>query len=532
MNFNYFTAVASAFLLSIVPGASAALYNQVIHTSHGPVQGYPAFNSTPAGDLSHWKDITVWKGIPFAATTSGENRFRAPQPASPWTKTLNAKSFGHVCPSATSGNNAYTIDEDCLNLNIWSAANSTNAKLRVVMWSYPAGSTGADALFDGAGMADQGVVYVNYNYRTGSFGWLASPELSKEFAQESGSKASGNWGLLDQIAALKWIHTNIAAFGGDPDHITVMGQSAGSAASQHLLHSPLTKGLIKGAIIQSGVRYPQDPLCSSLAENYLTLDAAEKQGTKYMASLNVSTLAQMRKLPMKDLETSLATFGSNSAWSFTATLDHYAIPDTYYNTLVKGLAHDVPVLTGNTKDESGATYGLNISMATYLRNLNSTYSGHWVQKFLDLYPAHDSKTASGAYNSQFTDRSNVGTWLWARLWATARTSPVYNYFWDHAPPSQNQGAAHESEINYVLNNLYATDKAWTQKDYAIARKMNGYWVNFIKTGDPNGEGLVQWHPANATQSAHHVGNGWGSIPVASEAKVSLFKSWFATLKKY
>ncbi|KAJ5856200.1 carboxylesterase [Penicillium soppii] len=522
-------ALASA-MLAFTPFASAALYDQVIQTNNGPVQGYAAFNSTPTGGLTHWKDITVWKGIPFAATTAGENRFRAPQPASSWNETLDARSWGNVCPSATSGSD-YTIDEDCLNLNIWSAANSTNAKLPVVMWSYPAGSTAADSLFDGGGIADKGIVYVNYNYRTGSFGWLATPELSAEFAKESGSTSSGNWGVLDQIAAVKWIHKNIAAFGGDPDQITVMGQSAGSAATQHILNSPLTKGLIKGAIIESGVRDPRDPLCSSLAENYLTLEAAEAQGKKYLASLNVSTITEMRALPQSDLITGLALFGSSSEFQFTATLDHYAIPDTYWNTLKKGLAHDVPVITGNTKDENGATYGLNISMTTYLSDLNSTFSGEWPQKFLAAYPAHDSTTASGAYNSQFTDRSKVGTWFWARLWASARTSPVYTYIWDHAPPG-GQGAPHESEINYVHNNLYATDKDWTKTDYAVAQKMNSYWVNFIKTGNPNGGGLAQWYPANVTQTVQHVGNGWGPIPIASKSKVALFKAWFSTLHKY
>ena len=219
-----------------------------------------------------------------------------------------------------------------------------------------------------------------------------------------------------------------------------MGQSAGSAASQHILNSPLTKRLIKGAIIEGGVRDPEDPLCITLAEGYITLEKSEKQGQEFMKSLNVSTLDELRRLPMADLETSLSTLGSTSQWSFNAVLDYYAMPDTYWNTLKQGLAHDVPVLTCNTKDESGAMYGLKISMETYLSDINDTYSGVWRERFLKLYPAHDRKTASGAENSQFTDRSNAGTWFWARLWNTARTSPVYNYFWDHAPPGQDSGA--------------------------------------------------------------------------------------------
>lgn len=205
----------TALLLGGSSTALAALYNDVIHTKYGDVQGYPAFNSSPAGNLTHWKEITVWKGIPFAATTGGENRWRAPQPAAAWNSTLYADDFGPVCPAATSGGD-YTINEDCLNLNIWSAANSTGAKLPVVLWSYPAESTARDALFNGGGMADKGVVFVNYNYRTGSFGWMSHPELSEEFEAVTGHNTSGNWGMLDQFAALKWVKANIADFGGDP----------------------------------------------------------------------------------------------------------------------------------------------------------------------------------------------------------------------------------------------------------------------------------------------------------------------------
>ncbi|KAB8201181.1 alpha/beta-hydrolase [Aspergillus parasiticus] len=517
----------ASLLLSLIPGSSAALYDTVLDTQYGKVQGYPAFNSTPSGNLTNWKDITVWKGIPFAASTGGENRWRAPQRASSWNSTLDAKSFGHICPSATSQTN-FTIDEDCLNLNIWSPANSTDAKLPVVMWSYPAQSTAADALFDGGGMADKGIVFVSYNYRTGSFGWLGHPQLNEEFYQVTGSNSSGNWGMLDQFAAVKWVHENIADFGGNPEHITVMGQSAGSAATYHILNSPLTRGLIKGAIIESGVRDPHDPSATSLAEGYKTQAYVMSQGLNYTASKNVSTISELRRLPMSALEEEFM-----GEFSFGATLDYYAMPATYVETLAEGAANNVPIITGNTKDESGATYGFNITVANYVQEFKETFTtGTWSEKFLALYPANDSVSASGAYNSMWTDRSKVGTWLWTQLWAASSEQPVYTYFWDHAPPGQDQGAYHESEINYVLNNLYATDKPWTEKDFEIAAKMNGYWSNFIKTGNPNGDGLVHWPATADDQLVQHVGDGWGSIPVASKAKVELIRSWFATLVAY
>lgn len=535
MNHAISTVAVAAVASSLFSTASAALYDSPISTNYGSIQGYAAFDSAPTGvNLTNWANVTVWKNIPFAATTGGDNRWRAPQPPSAWNTTRDAKDYGNICPDSSS-NASYTIDEDCLNLNIWSAATSTDAKLPVVMWSYPAQSTARDGLFDGGAMADAGVVFVNYNYRTGVFGWLAHQELSDEFAAVSGSNSSGNWGMLDQFEALKWIHANIASFGGDPDHITVMGQSAGSAATQHILNSNLTKDLIVGAIIESGVRDPHDPLCASLAEGYITLDTALDNGVTYFAAMNVTTIDELRALPLSDLSsTGLNSGGSSGGVSFSAVLDYYAMPDTYYNTLVNGLAADVPVITGNTRDESGATYGLNITLATYLADLNTTYGATWASEFFKQYPANDSAGASAAYNAQWTDRSKVGTWMWSGLWAVARTSPVYNYYWDHAPPGQTQGAYHESEINYVLNNLYDTDLPWVAEDYTIAKTMNTYWVNFIKTGNPNGDGLTEWAPSdNCSTAIQHLGDGWGALPAAStDAQIELFTSWFDTLSLF
>lgn len=534
---SFLSSACSVVLLTASPVVNAALFGTKIQTKYGSVVGYPAFNSSPAANLTQWQNIAVWKGIPFAASTAGQNRFRAPQPAEPWNSTLYASTFGPVCANAVDSNQAsavaYGVSEDCLSLNIWSAANSSNASLPVVMWSYPAESTAADALFDGGGMADKNVVYVNYNYRTGPFGWLSHPDLNVEVEAATGFNSSGNWGMLDQFAAVKWISENIAAFGGDPNHITVMGQSAGSAATQHILYSPLTKGLISGAIIESGVRFPRDPLANSAAEAYISLEESLSQGVEFLASLNVSTIAEARDLPYTDLVTSLATLGSTSEWTFEACLDWYAMPSTYLDTLLVGAPNQVPVLTGNTKDESGATYGLNITVDEYLADLNETYTPTWVEKFLALYPANDSTTASGAYNSQWTDRSKIGTYFWAQLWLQKSVQPVYNYIWNHAPPGQTQGAYHESEINYVLNNLYDTDSPWTSEDYVIADTMNHYWVNFIKTGNPNGDGLVSWPQVNATNATVQVvGDQFEQSRVLDPAKTQLYTDWFGTLKIY
>jgi carboxylesterase 2 len=525
--------LCTAGLLSLqVSGTVAQLYNTVIETAYGRVQGTPAFNSTPVDNISDWQDITVWKGIPFAASTAGENRFRPPQKRAAWNDTLSASEFGGVCPQDFVLDSPLYYSEDCLNLNIWSAGNDTNAKLPVILWSYPAESTAAQPLFNGAGMAAKGIMFVNYNYRTGSLGWLATPELSEEMYQSYGTNSSGNWGMLDQFAALKWVYANIASFGGDPDHITVMGQSAGSAATYHMVNSPLTKGLIVSAIIESGVRNPHDPLAISLAEGYRNQSAAFTTSESYMESLNVTTIAEMRALSYEDLIISFM-----GTYDFGAVLDYYAMPGTYLNSLIEGAANDVPILTGNTKDESGAVAAENTTAAAYVQALETQYGSTFAAKFLALYPAANDSQADMSFNAHYRDTSRTGSWLWANLWAQSMTSDVYVYFWDHAPPGQDQGAYHESEINYVLNNLYDTDKPWEPEDFAIAEKMSSYWANFAKTGNPNtggsypaALGSLTYFPKSSPSKnvSMQVGDRWGDLPVATAAQIELIEEYFNT----
>ncbi|RYP01751.1 hypothetical protein DL764_006095 [Monosporascus ibericus] len=533
--------------------ASAALYDQIISTAYGPVQGIAAFDSAPNSDIPNWGDITVWKGIPFAADTSGQNRWRPPQKREVWNTTLVASEFGDTCPGQASfgnfgkvkrqfggggpgGNSSSSTSssEDCLNLNIWTAANSTDEKLPVMIWSYPAGGSAAQPLFDGAGMAAKGVIFVNYNYRNAAFGWLAHPQLNAEMLKEVGQNVSGNWAMLDQFAVVKWVHENIAAFGGDPERITVAGQSAGSAASYHMLNSPLTKGLIKGAIIESGIRFPRDPFCSSLAENYRNMTTALAAGQTLMEYYNATTIDELRRLPMSKLD----NYPSNG---FGAVLDYWAMPDTYLNTMLRGPANDVPVLTGNTKDESGAQLPINITVSDYVVDLQTQYGDEFASRFLALFPASNNTEAGMSYNARYSATSRVGTWLFANAWDRSPTkSPIYTYFWDHAPPGQDQGAYHESEINYVLNNLYGTDDPWEETDYLIAQKMSGYWANFVKSHNPNTGGnydgpgqLAQWSPSTPhSPVTMHVGDGWGNMPVATEAQIQLIQEFFSKQRAY
>jgi carboxylesterase 2 len=516
--------------LAQVSGVFASLAGTVLTTPNGPVQGIAAFNSTTGVNITNWQNVTVWKGLSYAATTAGTNRFRVPQPVTPWNTTLVASDFGPGCP-ASQGNSA-TVDEDCLVVNVWSAASTVDDKLPVILWSHPAGGSSADELFDGGGMAAKGVIFVNYNYRDGAFGWLATPELSEELYATTGSNSSGNWGLFDMFAALNWTRANIASFGGDPDMITVAGQSAGSAASYHMVNSPLTKGLIKHAIAESGVRDPRDPEAGSLAESYNNLTTALSLGATFLADNNVTTIEELRAIPLADLVDYSSQPGSGSG--FRPTLDFYAIPATYAETLLTGPANDVPFITGNAKDESGAVFGENTTVAAYTASIEA-YFGNLSATALELYPAANDSQASMSFNAHWTDQSRVSVWGYASGWAKTASSPIYTYLWDHAPPGQTQGAYHESEINYVLNNLYGTDLPWAAEDYAIAEKMSSYWANFAKTGDPNlggsyagGDGLVAWTPTVSNETTTmELGDGWGPEPIAkSQAHIDLIIEFF------
>ncbi|PSR79759.1 prolyl oligopeptidase-like protein [Coniella lustricola] len=502
--------------------ASAALYDSIIQTGSGPVQGFAAFNSTPYGvNIQNWQDVAVWKGIPYGASTAGNNRWRPPQTPEPWNTTLIADSYGPVCPGEST---SYTSDEDCLRINVWSAATSADDALPVMVWNHPAGGSNQDPLFDGAGMAAAGVVFINSNRRDGVLGWLAHPELSEERLATIGVNSSGNYGMLDEFAVLDWAIQNVAAFGGDPKRINIAGQSAGSAAAYHAVNSPLTKGKIVGAIAESGVRDPRDPLAHSLAENYVSLASNLAQGVEYMAANNVSSIAELRAIPIADLLDADGTSGSfgSTSYSWSATLDNYTIAHKYIDQLALGPANDVPFMTGNTKDESGATYGLEMTEAEYLSDFNTTF-GNLSAEAEALWAPSDwtnETVIGGAYNALWRDTSLVSSWGYSQGWASSAESPIYTYYWDHAPPGQDRGAYHESEINYVLNNLYGTDLPWETVDYEIAQKMNAYWANFAKTGNPNrggsysgNETLVQYDATSSDRIVMHVGNGWGMVPL-------------------
>ncbi|TGO63915.1 hypothetical protein BCON_0010g00810 [Botryotinia convoluta] len=454
------TLITSA-LLAITP-INAQIYNKTIQTTLGPVQGYKYFTANVSEeyfDVSS-SNVAAFLGIPYAADTGYRNRWKPAQPRESWNETLQATSFGPGCP--TSSATGY-VSEDCLSLNIWTNANSSSDKLPVLLWN------------QGSEETMKNVVMVTFNRRDDVLGYLATPELNAEGLATTGYNTSGNYGVLDQLEVLKWIQNNIANFGGDPDNVTIAGQSFGSSQVYHAINSPLFSGYFHRGISQSGIRYPYDTLLAGLATSYITMEKALSFGMNYTASQNVSTLAELRELPLSDV-----IQGSNdrdsSIWYITAllcndplifkpVLDGYVLPMKYLDQLIAGPANDVPLITENTKDESGASTSLTLYNLTEYQEYNALRWGNLSDTYFKLYPVDGNATlANMAWNAAQRDVS------------LSAASPIYTYYWDHAPPGQDQGAFHQSEIMYALNALYAnTDKyPFTDEDYYIGELMTGY----------------------------------------------------------
>lgn len=512
-------------LLSQAAGVALAALNEPVRITSGSVSGSPSRDAA----------ITAFKGIPFAAPPLGALRWKAPQPAAAWKGVRKADQFGSTC--AQLARNAPAGSEDCLYLNVWTGASSARDRRPVFVWIHGGRfifGAGSQALFDGEGLARKGVVVVTLNYRMGVFGFLATPELSKE----TGRQASGNWGLLDQIAALQWVRRNIAAFGGDPANVTIAGQSAGSGSVLMLVNSPLAKGLMQRAIAESGAQFPNNPEISGLATSYRTLAGAEANGLKYAAAHGARSLKELRALSTEQL-----LVGNNANDEdyygrpplFRPVIDGWVVPRNYRDSYSRGLQHDVPIISGNNLDESGASPHPTIKLPDFLAAVKQKY-GAMSDEFLQLYPAGSDEEAGQAGNAAGRDGARVSSYLWALEWQQHASSPAYIYFWTHAPPGPDhdrRGAYHESEINYVFNNLYATDRPWTDDDRRIADTMSSYWANFAKTGNPNGVGLPMWAAtAAALPVVMQVGDGWGPMPLAEPAKLDFWKRFYASQKAW
>jgi para-nitrobenzyl esterase len=430
--------------------------------------------------------VRVYKGIPYAAPPVGDFRWRSPKPVASWQGVRDAHEFSEQCmqtpyPATSIYRSApQPTSEDCLYLNVWTAAKSAGERRPVMVWIHGGALTrgsGSTTAYDGESLAKKGVVLVTINYRLGVFGFLAHPELTKE----SDRNASGNYTLLDQIAALEWVKKNIGGFGGDPKLVTIFGESAGSWSVNYLMATPLAKGLFQRVIGESGGAF--GPM-RKLAE-------AEETGKKFAASVGAGSIADLRSKPAEELLKASATS------SFPPNVDGWMLPTDVYTIFASGKQNDVPLLAGSNADEgtSLSPWPANGSAAGFIAQIHARF-GADADAFLKLYPAGNDEEAKASHYASFRD-SSFGWQMrtWVRLATKTGQSKAYLYYFSRVPPgpeSSRYGAYHASEIAYVFDNLDLLKRPFEDPDHRLAEAMSSYWVNFAATGDPNGKGLAKW----------------------------------------
>jgi len=451
------------------------------------------------GRLALLDGVTLreFQGIPYAAPPVGKRRWQPPQPVEPWKGARDAGRFAARCMQLPLYDDmvfrSNGMSEDCLYLNVWTPASASNARLPVLVYFYGGGYSGGDGSekrYDGASLATKGIVTVTVNYRLGVFGFLALPAL----AAESPHHAAGNYGLLDHVAALRWVQANIAQFGGDPSKITIGGESAGSISVSALMASPLSKGRIAGAIGESGA------LIAPILPQ--PLKRAQDNGAHFMKEVGAVSLAALRTIPAEKLLQDTA--GKNGP-EFDPDIDGYFLAESPAATFERGAQAKVPLLLGSNSQEGHWSRLLDNqppTPANYRKTLQHAF-GDQADQALALYPggSEDEVKRSGTALSGdgFIAHS---TWRWMDLHRRTGNSPVYFYYFDQPRPSKRNaaagatvdaGAVHSAEIEYALGNLDTNlVYAWTPADHETSRVMEGYFAQFIKTGNPNGANLPDW----------------------------------------
>jgi len=485
-------ALASA-MLAIASTAQAEI-TKPVKTTGGQISGTPG---KQAG-------ITAFKGIPFAAPPVGDLRWKAPQPAANWSGVRDGSKYGKACMQPPGGNrvNPATdmpdspgVSEDCLYLNLWTGARKAGEKRPVMVWLYGGAYNeggGNSPFSEGDPLAKKGVVLVTINYRNGAFGFLSHPELTKE----SGKNASGNYALMDAIAALKWIKANIAQFGGDPNNVTIFGESAGSCMVAALAGSPEAKGLFQRGISESGAWMGLG------ITKMMTREAAEAATLKQAEAAGAKSLAELRAMPADAVMKAIRGQGM--------MVDGWVIPEDLSKTFAEGRQNKVDVISGSNMEEGSFTAGFGPAMT--LANWQATAPQRWkdlAETGLKAYPARTDEEAKLMASQPFSDAMAWHMRLFADAQAKIGAKSWYYHF-THRPlydeGKQNLGAGHTAEIPYVFDNLAAPRTfpgqssvklmAGNPTEEAFADVMSDYWVNFAKTGNPNGKGLPNWPAVN------------------------------------
>ncbi|MES1261085.1 MAG: carboxylesterase family protein, partial [Acidobacteriota bacterium] len=472
---------AALLLLAISSLPLAAAIGQPVKVDGGLVAGAPGRD--PA--------ISAFKGVPFAAPPTGDLRWRAPRPVVAWQGVRKADRFSASCmQNIVAERKPWTyefmahndVSEDCLYLNVWTPAKTASEKRPVFVYLYGGGfneGSAAVPAYDGEGLASKGLVVVTINYRVGVLGFLAHAGLSGENEHH----ASGNYGLLDQVAALQWVQRNIARFGGDPARVAVAGQSAGGMSVHALIASPLGKGLFSRAIVESGGSSVGG---GGISVGFRKLDAAEAEGQRFLQAKGAASLADLRAMNWQKLTEPVNGAGP---FRFAPVVDGYLLPAGIAETVAQGKHNDVPTLTGvNLGELSGLTPQTPLTAKLFEDRARQRY-GTLADEFLRLYPATSDEQARAAQIESSRDQALVSMYLWAQRRAGTSHTPAYTYLWDHTLPGPDAGrfgAFHTSEVPYVLNTLFASERPFTPADRKIADLMSSYLANFATAGDPNG----------------------------------------------
>ena len=510
-----------ALIVAIAPLAPVVARDDVVKIADGALSGV-------RGDDPN---IRVFRGIPFAAPPVGDRRWQSPAPVLKWSGTLVADHFKPICPQQANERDEFkdqAQSEDCLTLNLWTKAKTASERRPVMVWfyggAYRRGSANVSR-YDGENLAKKGVILVSANFRNGVFGFFAHPDLDKESPQG----VSGNYMLLDQIAALRWVKQNIAAFGGDPDNVTIFGQSSGAVSVSALVHSPLAKGLFQRAIAETGGVFaiPTNPGWGFFQER--SLAQAEADGAALMAKLNTQSIAELRaKTPAEILNAALP--GSNT---YRPVIDGWALPADGRAMQADHSFNDVPILVGSNKDETYRPGSPDVTIASYTEQAQRRF-GPRAAEFLGLLPlTSDTDARMAAANSGSVEWGDYIMGTWARMQAKTAKSNVYLYRFtrdqpvpasspDKSPPTY---APHGAEIIYAFDNLHVYPWNWTDIDRQLADRMSSYWVNFAKTGNPNGPGLPLWPSVQtAPDTMMELGNHTGPIAIAYPQLLGFYNS--------
>jgi para-nitrobenzyl esterase len=438
--------------------------------------------------------VRVFKGIPFAAPPVGALRWKAPQPVMPWSGVKSADAFGAECmqlpypANSPYASEARPTSEDCLYLNVWTTASAAE-KRPVMVWIHGGAWTrgsGSTPTYDGEALAKRGVVVVTTNYRLGAFGFLAHADLTAESPQHS----SGNYAILDHVAALKWVQRNIAAFGGDPAKVTIFGESAGSWSVNVVQATPLAKGLFRSAIGESGGQFAR----------VTTLADAERAGAALAKSLGADSLSALRAVPAEKLS-------AVPAFRTGVNVDGYVLPEDVRSIFDAKKQSNVPVIVGSNANEwttlsNPAQFPKTVE--AYHKYLESQF-GDGARQLDEAYPVKTDADINDAMLALGRDRTfTLEMRTWARM-VTAAGKSAFVYQFSHVPPSpraKEWGAYHASEISYVFGNLRGRGFTYTDADRQLSDQMSRYWVNFATTGDPNGKSLPMWKPYDAANEPY------------------------------